>query len=439
MEPQVQVEEINSVKRKVTVNVPVTLVAQAMEEAVKKVSLQASFKGFRPGKVPRHLVEQHYRHDIESQAMEALFRETFPNALEHTALRPLAQPQIEPTKLLPTEPFIYAAVFEVRPQLTIEKYDDLTLTKEERIVTDADIAAQLEAMRASMTQLVPVADGTALADGMVARIDFDGTADGKPFEGSSAKDFVVDIGGGNLLPEFEQALLGLTMGAARTIRFQYPEEYFNVNLSGSQAEFSVTLTELKRKELPVLDDEFAKDMGEHTSLNALKESIKARLSEHHEREQQGALGQQVITQLLERYPFEVPETMVGWELHAMHQQMTERAKAEGRTLEEMGLTPEAFVKEYEASARQHVRAALLMDAVAQAQALVAEETDVDARLQEISEQVGDPLPKVRLYYEQKNLIGALKEEILREKSLAFIIKQSKIKIEKPKKDSKGVK
>lgn len=433
------VEELSPVKRRLTVDLPVERVVAALEAAYAKVQKTAKLKGFRQGKVPRHLLEQYYREEAERAAMASLVETTYPEASRTANLIPVSRPQIEPGPFAKDRPFTYAATIEVRPTITLGTYTGFHLSKTEFAVTDDEVAAQLQSAQAAMTRLVPTEEGATLTDGMVARIDFEGTADGKSFEGSTAVDHVIEVGGGNLLPLFEEKLRGMTVGEERTIEFTYPDDYFNVTLAGSKAVYHVTLKELKRKEVPELTDDFAKDLGNYDSLDAVRAELRARITAAKERQAKGELGDQAVRQLLEHHPFEVPTSMIGWELHTMYRDLERRAKAEGKELAALGITPEGFAKEYEKIATDRVRGLLILDAIGETEKLTVAEDEIDHRLAEIAQAAQQPVPKVRLYYEQQNLLPGLRREILHEKALDFIIGKSKIKSEKPKKEEKKAK
>lgn len=433
MQPEVQVEAVSPVKRKVTVNVAVEAVVQALESSYAKVQKTAQLKGFRQGKVPRAMLEKFYQHDVEREAMETLVRDSYPKALEQAGHTPLAQPQVEPGPFARNQPFSYAATFEIRPTVTLGDYKSLQLTQTPQDVTADEVAQQLDLMRDSMTQLAPTDDDAVVAVGMVARIDFDGTVDGKPFDGSSAKDFVVDIGSHKLLPGFEEQLLGKKTGETCTVEFTYPDDYFNVSLANGKGIFSVTIKELKQKIVPDLDDDFAKSIGDYADVAALTTAVHAQLSGRKAQETRSQLGEQALRQLLERHPFEVPETMVGWELSSMFQEFEQRLKREGKTPQQVGATPESFIQEYETLARDRVRSFLVLEAIAQAEQMTVSEQDFEDRLKMIADSMGENIPKVRMLYEKNNLVSSLKTEILHQKCLDFVVKQSKIETEMGKK------
>lgn len=421
MQPECKLEEISPIKRRLVVDVPVARVVEALEASYQKVQQHAKLKGFREGKVPRPMVEQYFRREVEAETMETLVRESFPNALEGAQQRALGQPEIVVGPFAKDRPFTYTATFEVRPKVEVKTYRNLSLTRPVVAVNEAEVEAQLQRFREMLTQLAPVDEAVGAAVGMVATIDYEGTADGKPFEGSSAKDFSVEFGANQLLAEFEQQLLGMRGGERRTAVFRYPEDYFNVSLAGSEAKFYVAMKDLKQKIVPELTDEFAKDLGPYENLNAVREEIRTRLADQHQREGRGVLAQQAVQQLIEHHPFEVPEIMVGWELSQMFHQFERRLQHEGTTWQQVGITPEQFVEQYAAPARERVKSQLILEAIAEVEGLTVNDAELEARLKAISESVGEALDKVRRLYEEKNLFPALKNELLQEKCLDFII------------------
>lgn len=436
MQPAVTCENVNPIERRLTIQVPELAVRAAIEAAYVAAQEKAQLKGFRKGKVPRHLLEQHYHGDVEQQAMETVIRESFPAAVAQSACVPLSQPRIEPGDFLPDAPFQYVAIIEVKPELTIAHYTGLALEHEEVVVAEEEIDAQLTSMQDALTKLAPVAEDAVIGPQMVAKIDFEGTADGKSFEGSSATDFQVDIGGGNLLPDFEQQLHGLRVGDETTIQLLYPEDYFNVSLAGSRAKFSVKVKEMKQKLVPTLNDEFAKEVGDYQTLPDLRMAVHAHLSTTREGETRSALGEIALRQIAQKNPFEIPQSLVGWELETMYRQMAAQAKEEGDDLDAIGVTPESFVTEYQEVARDRARKKLILDAIATQEKLSVADDETEARLKAIAESLGEPLPKVRLYYEQQKLFPVLKEELLREKSLDFVLGKAKITVKQGKKGKK---
>lgn len=426
----INIENVSAIKRKVTVQVPAEIVANALQAGMAKVQQKATLDGFRAGKVPKPMLEKHFGDAIARESLDSVLDATFTDAVTKSELTPLGQPEITPTGL-PTagETFTYALTFEIRPTVSVQQYKKLALTQTVAEVTDADVDAQLKQYQESMTQVEAAPEGTVAAAGMLARLDFEGTADGKSFEGSSGKDVIVDIGSGALLKAFEAELVGMTVGETKTMSFSYPADYFNVTLAGSTATYTVTCKELRKKIIPELNDEFAKDLGSYHTLADVKKEIREKLTELRAGEAKQALEQHAMQALVEANPVEVPQTMIGWELSHLYQQFEDRLKRERMTWEQSGMTPDQFVQQYSTVARDRVAGYLLLDAIATSESIAATDDELSARILTMAKNSTEEAERLRRLYEERNLLGALKTEILHQKCLDFVLSQATIKSE----------
>ena len=363
--------------------------------------------------------------------MEELVRLTYARALEEVKTTPISRPQIQPGTYLPNEAFSYTALFEIKPELTLDGYKGLKLEKEEVVITPKEIDEELKKIQQSMTQLAPTADETVLGEGHVATLDFKGKAGGKPFKGSEAKDFQVDIGTGGILPEFEKQLHGLKKGEVKQIEFQYPKDYFNKELADQKAEFTVTLKDLRAKNVPALNDDFAKDLGNYESLAQVREAITTRLAQTKENAVKGALFQKILKELSEKNKFDIPESMVNTELSHMVEQLGHEMTQRGQKLEDLNL--QEVVNHYRPEAEFRTRGFLILDKIAQLEKLEVADAEIDQFLEAQSKAAGRPKEQIRAYYEKNQLFNSLKMRLLHEKALEFVLSQAKIKGVKPKK------
>ncbi len=359
--------------------------------------------------------------------------------MKETTLNPISQPEVLPGKIVKGEPFSYSAVVEVLPPIDLKDYHGFKLVRQEMVVSEEEVEHYLRQIQESMAQLSPTEDGALLANDMVATIDFKGTADGEEFDGCSASDFEIEIGKGTIIPELEEKLMGMKLGERRQISFSYPDDYFNVSLSGAQAEFEVFLKGLKRKILPNLDDDLAKSVGDYDSLDEVRKMIRDRLTEANEKNAMHGLRDQVLRKLTADNPIEVPMSMVGWELQNMLRQEEQRLKEDGHGDVEGRLNVEEFIEANHQLAYDRVRASLLLDEIAKREGIKVDADEIDVRLQELASESGRPLPEVRRFYEQRNLIPVLSDDMKREKALDLVVKESKIEIEKLKKNDDGQK
>ncbi len=427
-----KLEAVSPVRKKLMVDVPVERVVAALEKAYQKIQKEAEFKGFRKGKVPRNLLETHFRPDAEKEAVAAIVETTYPEALEQEKLWPVSRPHITSGPFDKNVEFSYTAEFEVHPVVEITGHHGLSLEKTERHVTDELVEKRLAAMRQSMAQIEPAPEGAKAEKGMVAFVDFKGTADGGEFKGSKAENFLVDIGSGSLMKEFEENIVGMGKAETKKIEFDYPKDYFNKELAGKHGVFDLTVKELKIKRLPELNDDFAKDLGSFKTLDEVRADIKKRMESAVEFEAKSELANHAMEELVKKHPFEVPEALVIEELKGMFESFVNQLSRQGKKFEETGIKPEQFIEQYKPVAENKVRGYYILDAIAKLEKIEVTDTDAEERMKTIAEQVNQPIEKVREHYTKNNLINGLKNQILHEKTLDFVVLKAKIKTKKAK-------
>ena len=313
-EVQVESHEESPILHRVEVEVAAKRVAKAYDRAYRDLAKQANVKGFRPGKVPRPVLERMYGPALAEQIEQTLVSETLMDAVESAGLEAVAEPAIEATPPEAGSSFRYTARIEVKPSVELPDLAGLAASRPSVDVTGVEVETELEGLRERHAQLVEEPEGTALSEGHVATIDFVGRIDGEPFEGGSGQGVALQVGEGQFIPGFEDQLLGAGSGDDREVSVTFPDDYAAEQLAGKQAVFAVHVAAIKRREVPELDDEFAKDLGEFESLDDLKARIRSDLSEGREREAKNVLNRTLVDSLIERTPFDVPPGMVERQL-----------------------------------------------------------------------------------------------------------------------------
>lgn len=427
-----QLETVSSVKKKIKVELPVTRVAEALESAYQKIQKKAQLKGFREGKVPRNLIELHFGADAESEAVNFLIDGSLREAFEKEAVTPVSRPNVTSEPFRKDADFSYTVEFEVNPTVDIKEYHGIAIEKTEREVTDDLVEKRLAMIQQSMTQLEPAAEDAKLGKGLVAYVDFNGTADGKAFNGSKADNFLVDVGAGSLLPEFEKEMMGMKKAETKKVEFDYPKDYFNKELAGKHGEFTVTVKELKKKIVPELNDDFAKDLGNFKTIAEVREDIKKRMISAIEHEAKTELANNALEALVKKHQFEVPESMIGAELKDMFEGFGRQLAAQGRKFEDTGMKVEQFIEQYKPVAENRVRGYYILDAISKAENIQVLDSDVEERLNVIATNYNKPVEEITKHYETNNLMGSLKFQILNEKTLDFVVSKAKIKSKKAK-------
>ena len=306
----VETREEGPVARWIEVEVPAVRVDQAFASAFRALGRNARVRGFRPGKAPLSVLRKMYGPAVAEDVERELVGDTIAAALERASLQPVAQPQVESDVPVEGSGFRYRARVEVKPAFTLCELRGLPAQRPPSSVADEEVDQELEKLRERHAQLVEEPEGVAAANGHYLNMDFEGRIDGVAFEGGTAKDVTVEIGGGQLIPGFDEQLLGATVGEERTVRVRFPDDYGQPGLAGKDAEFAVRVTLLRRRDIPVLDDEFARDLGDFENLEQVRAKMRESMEAARERNAKATLRRTVLDALIERVPFEVPPGLI---------------------------------------------------------------------------------------------------------------------------------
>jgi trigger factor len=424
---QIDVETLSPIKRKINFQIPAQQVSAEIDKAYAEIRKHAAIKGFRKGKVPMGLIEKHYGEKMAEDVVKQLVNETYFKALSEHRIDPVSYPQIESDQLKPGESFSYSATVEVFPEITVKDYLGLEVVKEQLVADDSAVAARLKEMQDSLSQLAPAPVGHAAALGDFVVFDFLGTLDGVPFDGGAAEDFQLELGSGRFIPGFEEQLIGMDAGSQGVVKVTFPEGYGAENLAGKPAEFAVTIKEIKVKELPELNDDFAKEFGEFETLAELKQKLGELQQAQEERRVETELRERVIKALVEKHELEVPEVMVDRQVAMMLENSKQRLASQRLSLEMMGLTDEGYKIQFRDVAREQVKGSLLLEAVAEAEKLEVTDADIEQQVAEIAAGTKQDPAKVANLYQtnqraKENLIAQLRED----KAIRFLLDHAKV-------------
>jgi trigger factor len=434
---QINVESLNSIKKKITFEIPAQQVSAEVDKAYAEIRKHAAIKGFRKGKVPMGLIEKHYGDKMADDVLKSLVNDTYFKAITEQKLNPVSYPVIESDPLKPGEPFKYSATVEIFPDVEVKDYLGLEVTKEKLVQNPEAVNARLKEMQESMAQLVPAPEGHAAAMGDFLTFDFKGTLNGVPFEGGEAEDFQLELGSGRFIPGFEEQMVGMKAGDSGTVKVTFPENYGNDTLAGQPAEFAVTVKEIKVKELPELNDELAKEFGEFETLDELKLKLAELQQAQEERRIENELRDRLIKALIEKNELEVPEALVDRQATLMLESTKQRLAAQRLSLEMMGMTDEGYKMQFREGAREQVKGSLLLDALAEKESLEISDEEVAQQLNEMAAGTKqDPQKVANLYAKdsraRENLIAQMRED----KALQFLLERAKV-VEVAKEDIKN--
>jgi trigger factor len=421
---KVTVEDISPVKKKLHIQVQPDAIAKEMEKAVADVAKKAKIPGFRPGKAPKTVVERHYQAEIESEVMNRLISESYLQAVRENNLSPVEMPNI--TNISPlqkNEPLNFTAQVEVRPRFTLGTYEGIEVPEAPVTVTDEEVVQTIDRLREMYAQL-EVVEGAPLDASHTAIIDFEGFREGKPIEGAKAQDHMLALGTGSLIPGFEEQLTGMNKGETREIDVNFPADYTSRDLAGKDAKFTVTLKEIKKKALPELNDEFAKDIGDHKNVDELKARIREDLEIRKKNEQASAQREELMKKLVEAHDFDVPEGMVERELMGMARSQATRMARQGMDLQTFDIA--AFRERNKDLAVKRVKGLLLMEAIAEREKIEVSPDEMNAAMAAAARSTGQKLEAVRKYYEdQEGGMDNLRMSLLQEKTLAHLLSKAK--------------
>ena len=401
---------------------------QALDQAFKKVVKEVQVPGFRKGKMPRGLFEQ--RFGVESlyqDAVDILLPEAYTNAVEETGIEPVDQPSVDVTQIEKGKDLIFTAQVTVKPEVKLGEYKDLEVEEESVEVTDEDVERELHQQQEQQAELVVKEEGQ-VEEGDTVVIDFKGYVDGEAFEGGEAENHQLEVGSGSFIPGFEEQLIGKEAGEETEVTVTFPEEYHAEELAGKEATFEVKIHEIKAKELPEMDDEFAKDVDEEVeSLDELKEKTRTRLQEQKENDAETKKRESLINQATDNAEVDVPEAMVETELDRMVKEFEQRLQMQGMTMDmyyQFSGTDENSLKEQmKEDAGKRVKTNLTLAAIAEVEDVEVTDEDVEQELQTMAEMYQTELEQL------KQMLGgntdAIKEDLKMKKAIDFLEEHSK--------------
>ena len=420
-------ENANEVKFEITVE------AAKFEDAMKKVYFKSAkyfnIPGFRKGKAPMQIVEKYYGPEIfYEDAFNEVAQEALEEAVEENKLDVVSRPEVDVNQMEKGKDLIFTVVMQTKPEAEVSKYKGIEIKKVEYNVTDEDVEHELHHMQEHNSRLISV-DDRAVESGDTTTIDFEGSVDGVPFEGGKAENYDLEIGSNTFIPGFEDQIIGMKIDEEKDVKVKFPEEYFSKELAGKDAVFKVKLHEIKKKELPELDDEFAKDVSEFDTLDELKADIKAKQEKQNEEKAKYETQDAVIKALCEKTKVEIPSGMVEMEVENMLKDFEQRLAYQGLNLEQyfkmMGKTEEEVKKEYEPQAIEGIKSRLALEAVIKAEKIEATDKEVEDKMKEMAKNYGKENDEE--FLKNENVRNYIKQGLESEKAIDFLVKNAKIK------------
>jgi trigger factor len=421
---EINIEGVSELTKKVTITIPEGDVQPKLEEEYNKLRKDAKLKGFRRGKVPRSIIVKTYKPQVEGEVGEKLVQETYFDAIEKEDIDPVTHPEIVSVNYNDDGSFTYVANVDVRPAFELGEYKGLEIEKADVLVTDEEVQLDLEALQKEMAVLRSVEDRE-VQNGDVVVVDFQGYHKGNAMKQVKNDDYTVDVGSGRMGAEFEEKLVGMKNGEEASHEVDFPEAHPNPILKGKTVEFKVKVKDVKERVLAELNDEFAGEVSENfKSLDELKTSIRERKVKEREDGAEGIIADRIMQKLLEAHDFEVPNRLVAFEIDQMIKQTEQQLEQGGLSLEAAGLSREKLAEQNAEVATKRVRGDFILKKIGELEEIKIEDEDLERGFKRIGDQYNMPVAKVKEFFQSRDDLLPLMNELLNEKIITFLKEQS---------------
>lgn len=425
----VQVEKLEKNMAKLTVEVSAEDFKAAIKKAFNKNKNRFAIPGFRKGKAPQAMIEKMYGEGVfyEDAADEAI-NASYAEAMKESGLDIVSRPEVTIEKIGKDEPFIYSALVAVKPEVTLGQYKGVEVEKADASVSAEDVEAELKKVQEQNARLLTVED-RGVEDGDQTVIDFEGFVDGKGFEGGKAEDYPLTIGSHSFIDTFEEQLIGKKIGEECEVNVTFPTEYHAADLAGKPATFKVTVKEIKVKELPELNDEFASEVSEFDTLDEYKKDVEKKLAEKKEIEANSKNEDAVVAKVVENATMEIPDKMIDAQAENMVQDMARRMQSQGLSLDMYlkytGMTVEQMKEQARPDAEKRIRTRLVLEAVAKAENIQISDEKVDEEVAKMAEAYKMEVEKLKSYMSESD-VKQMKEDLAVQQAVDLLVAEAKL-------------
>ena len=435
---QFTVEDISSVKKTLHIEIPKDEVNRELDKAYNQLKKSAKIKGFRPGKVPRSVLERMFKKDVHADVSSKLIQNSFIDVIKQTELKVVGNPDLQPPELTIDSPYKYQATIEITPEIADIDFRGLKLQRTRYQASDGEVDIQLKSLQKNMAKYEKISDNRSVRDGDFVLIDFEGSKDGAPVpEFEKAENFNMQIGKAVISEDFDRQLVGMQTGDSKALKIQFDKDHPNEKLAGQEITFQVMLNEIRQEILPPIDDELAKKAGPYETLDDLKKIIMENLKQGYEKRMEQELNEQIFAELIARTEFEVPDALVEMELQGIIEEAERSFAYRNISLEEMGLSRETIAEKYRDTALKQVKRHLILDKIIDQETLSLSDEELEDGLREMAENFNQPLEEIKKYYGQNpDKLEFFKHTLLEKKAIKLIIDSGIIKDVKPEADAK---
>ncbi len=422
----VQLEDIDDVKKKVTFEVPLERFQDVMDAQYRDLRKTVQLKGFRRGKVPINILRSYFRDKVEADTARTIIEETFQPGLAENNITPVSILKVEPEPVEPDKPFKYVAEIEVPPPVELKEYKGLKLTKFVRELTEAEVDERLKTLRENYSTLSPIPEGRGVQKGDQLVVDVSATVDGQSVRQLTVTDYNMELGRDFFVPGFDDRITGMVPGKTEKISMDLPDDFPAKDLAGKTADLEVTIKEAKERVLPQLDDDFAKDLGDHESLEQLKESIRENIRELHESETRREVENQLVDKLVENHEVKAPESMIDQEIDRALNQTRQQLVSFGVNPQDLPAPTQDQRDRLRPSAEKTVKAGLILRAVGENEGIEISDDELEAAIEKKAEELGYSPDHLKDQLQEHNMLGEMRSSLLQEKIVEFIMEHAAI-------------
>lgn len=420
------IETPDPIHRTISVELPWPMLAEEFDREYRDLAKKVEIKGFRKGKVPRNVLRQRFSERVNADVIARMIQEAYEAVLIQNNIQPVAVPELEQGELKEGESYKFVAKVEVQPEVELKNLSGFDIKEQKPELTEEMISEELERLRLSRSVLVPVDDRDVAAEGDTVIIDYEAARDGQLLEGGKKDDHQLELGSGSTVPGFEDEIIGVKVGESKEFDLKFPEENFPEDIAGKDVHFSVTLKAIKKRELPELDDEFAKDLGEEgvETADDVRSMVERRLREGLESKAARDAKTELIEKLLEANPVPVPPAMVERQKASMLQELQSMLQYQGMNPDQISENTDKMLEDLTPRAEKEVATAMLLTAIADKEGIEANDDDVEAHLNDVATKSGENIARLKALYADPNRTAELKANLRRDKVVDHLMNLS---------------
>ncbi len=421
-------ETVSNLQRKLNIQVPASEVTAAFNNAYASIQKHVAIKGFRKGKAPIQTVKSLYGDRVKQDVVNDLVQKYYSTALREHSLNPVSFPTIEFDNLTESADFAFTAEFEVRPEVVLKQVEKLQVQREKFAIDDAFVNNTLEDIRKSRSVNVPVLENRPAQKGDIAVLDFKGFLESGELENGSAEGHELELGSNMFIPGFEEGVEGMAVGSDKEVQIKFPDDYHVSHLAGQPVKFQVKLHKLLKKDLPELNDAFAKEMGgKYETLEDLKKAIVEDYTKREEKRIKDELKDRLMKALVEKNPVDVPNSLLAEQKKALIEDLQKRMESQGMGGEQFEDYKQKWDSDFDETAKFMIRSSFLLDKIAEDNKLKATDADLEAKFDEYAKQTGIELARVKEFYADEDRSSRLRYQLTEERVVDWLISKADVK------------